>query len=161
LTHLGEMACAQGNRQESAAFLSESLALAREHGDAWVTSWILFDLGYLALSQGEHDRAWGHLQESLRLQRDVGDVLIASLCLDGLGWIAVAQEKFEQAARLLAAAEGVRGRVGGQLWPQYEPDHERAVGATRAALGDARFTAVCQEVRALSMEQAFAEALLS
>ncbi|HEV2456851.1 MAG TPA: hypothetical protein VGS80_00680, partial [Ktedonobacterales bacterium] len=65
----------------------------------------------------------------------------------------------ERAARLLGAAATLRERVGVLRKRWWGGDMERAAARTRAALGEERWAAAYATGRALTLEEAVAEAL--
>ena len=77
--------------------------------------------------------------------------------LEGLAHAEVATDP-ALAARLLGAAESLRGRLGAPHSPARRADHQRAVAAARVALGDAAYAATHSEGAALTLEQALASA---
>jgi hypothetical protein len=64
-----------------------------------------------------------------------------------------------RAARLLGAAEALRTVIGVQRPPAARPAYTRDVASARALLDDATFAAAWAAGRALTLEQAIAEAL--
>jgi hypothetical protein len=79
-------------------------------------------------------------------------------CLEGLAAVASGEEQAEQAARLFGAAEALRESMGTPLPPVYRACHERHVAAARRACGAAAFAAAWAVGRALSLDEAVAEA---
>src|SRR5207245_4493733 len=82
-----------------------------------------------------------------------------AVCLEGFGAIALTQKQPERAARLLAAAAALREAGGHIPWPAERSALEHSLAAARAALDDPTFTAAWEVGRAMSREQAVAEAL--
>jgi AMMECR1 domain-containing protein len=64
-----------------------------------------------------------------------------------------------RAARLLGAAEALRGAIGLFRTPRDEEANARLIATVRAALGEERFAASWEEGRAMSLEQAIEYAL--
>ncbi|HEY7494801.1 MAG TPA: hypothetical protein VIH59_27335, partial [Candidatus Tectomicrobia bacterium] len=62
-------------------------------------------------------------------------------CLESLAEIAVAQQHLHQAARLLGAAEALRGDLGAPLAPREQARVARHVATVRTGLGAAAFGA--------------------
>ena len=65
----------------------------------------------------------------------------------------------EHAARLLGAAAALREALGIPVPASEREDHDRAVAATRTALGETAFAAAWAAGRALPVEEAVNEAL--
>src|SRR5262245_65430993 len=79
--------------------------------------------------------------------------------LEGLAGVAVTQGLAEQGARLFGASEALRESMGWPLPPVSRADYERDVAAARAQLDEAAFAEEWAAGRALTLEQAIAEAL--
>jgi hypothetical protein len=67
----------------------------------------------------------------------------------------------ERAARLLGAAAALRERVGAPLRPRRRAHVERAAAPARAVLGEERWAAAFAAGRAMTQQEAIAEALES
>jgi hypothetical protein len=78
-----------------------------------------------------------------------------------LAAVAVAQAQRERAARLFGTAEELRAAMGALLPPAERAEHDRAAAAIRTALGAAAFAAAWAEGRAMSLDEAVADALES
>jgi non-specific serine/threonine protein kinase len=65
----------------------------------------------------------------------------------------------ERAARLAGAAAAEQETVGGLHHPTHRTRHERHLAAPRDSLGEQAFAAAWSEGRAMSLDQAVAEAL--
>jgi tetratricopeptide (TPR) repeat protein len=115
--------------------------------------------GHVAHDQGDQERALALYAESLTLYKRVGDRVGIAACLEGLSCVAFAQGQMERATRLSGAAAALRDEIGAPLPPADRPAYERAVAALHTALGDDAFEAYWEAGRALSLEQAIAEAL--
>jgi non-specific serine/threonine protein kinase len=64
-----------------------------------------------------------------------------------------------RAARLFGAAEALRERVGAAPHPPWRAEHERWMATAWVELGEEAFAAAWAEGRALSLDQAIADAL--
>lgn len=78
-------------------------------------------------------------------------------CLAGLAGVAGMQGQPERAARILGTVEAL-AELGAQTTTPYPIELERYVALTRAQLDEATFAAAWEAGRALSLEQAIAEA---
>ena len=148
-----------GGHERARSCLEEGLKLSLELDDRFGTAFQVAALGRLASSQGDHARAAPLLRQALILWRDLGDLRDVGVGLDGLALAAAAQGQLGRAARLFGAATAVRERPGLTANPIWEDDHARAVDATRASLGEARFVAAWEEGRGLPLERAIEMAL--
>ena len=80
-------------------------------------------------------------------------------CLEGLATIAASAGETERAARLFGAAETYRESLGTSLTTAgYRDEYEASLAATRAALGETRYTTAWADGRRFSLEEALAEA---
>jgi hypothetical protein len=87
--------------------------------------------------------------------------------LHGLAGIAAATGHPDKGARLLGAAEGIVSSVGAPVYPRDRPVHEQALAALTVTLGPEQLAAARKAGRALTIQdaiaeaQAFAEAVIS
>jgi hypothetical protein len=142
------------------ALFEEALEMQREAEDRWGISISLGYLGLLAAEHGEPARAAAALRESLQLRWSAGVWEDVAASLADLAVLAAAIELAEQAARLFGAAAAMREETGRLLIPQL-PERgafERAEARACTALGADAFAAAEAAGRALSHEQAIAEA---
>ena len=68
-------------------------------------------------------------------------------------------EQWSSAARLLSAATALYGSLGIEQFPDHRGEHDHAVAAARAGLGDEAFTAAWDAGQVLAPEHAVTEAL--
>ncbi len=159
LGDLGWVARHQGEYGEARALDEESLAIARELGNKLGTAHSLYELGMVAHAQADFGTARAHLEERLAICRELSHRHGVVENLEGLAAVAIAQAQPARAARLFGAAEGLREAMGAPLPPADRAEHERSVAAVRAALGEDAFAVAWAEGRAMSLEQAVANAL--
>jgi predicted ATPase/DNA-binding SARP family transcriptional activator len=156
---LGNVLRMQGDDAQAAAHLVKSTALFRELGHRAAAASSLNTLGYVA----EHQRDWpamaAHFTENLALGNELGDKQIIAESLIGLAGALAAQGQPQGAARLFGAAEALYDIIGQIMDPVYRTDYDRNVTAARTQLGEAAWEAAYAEGRAMSLEQAIAEAL--
>ena len=113
----------------------------------------------MARRRGEVAEAEALQREALALYQELGDQRGCARGLEELASTAGVAGQGERAARLLGAAAAVRETIGAPQPPQEQTDVEQAVAAARAALGEEAWAAAYAAGRALSLEQAIAEAL--
>jgi predicted ATPase len=159
LHNLGAVASSQADYARAAALHEESLALTRELGDSYGIAILLNNLGNVAGWQGDHERAIALLREALLRSRDLGARELMAEALEGLAWVAAAGRQAQRAARFGGAAEALREALGVPLLPEQQADHDQAVQAMRAMLGEGDFAAAWAEGRALPLEAAIGLAL--
>jgi non-specific serine/threonine protein kinase len=159
LHNLGDVAQALGEYGRAGALVEEALALFRALGDQRAIAGSLGNLGRVVFRQGEYGRAAALQAEGLLLSRDLGARHLQTLGLEGLAWVAAARGQALRAAWLGGAAAELRGALGTPLPTAARADHDQAVLAMRAALGEQAFAAAWAEGRSLSLEEAIACAL--
>ena len=147
------------NQLEAERWFTAALEWARTIGADLVAAIALEALGTCAREQGDQRRAAQLFAESLVLVRDSRDPAILVNDLKSLGAVAAATGQAEQAARLFGAAEALRDFHGITLPPAERPRLERAIAPARAQLPEPSFAAAWAAGRALTVDQAIAEAL--
>ena len=159
LRRLGEIAGRRGDRDGAAAWHEAAFAIWRQLDHPWGIPDALRTLADDALTRGDVDTARVRYQASLVRWRDLRERLHMSGCFAGLARVALAAGQTEAAARLFGVVGALDAAMG------YAPPRElhaaiaAATAATRAAVGTAAFDAAWEEGRALSLDQAVAEAL--
>jgi predicted ATPase/transcriptional regulator with XRE-family HTH domain/Tfp pilus assembly protein PilF len=116
-------------------------------------------LGACALGLGQIAESARWLVQGLVLSKKVGEPSRIAWCLASLGSAAALDEKPERAARLWGAAEALRTTIGCRPAPGARATYERAISMARAQLGEKAFAMAWEQGRALTVEQALAEAL--
>jgi tetratricopeptide (TPR) repeat protein len=141
------------------AHYAESLRLFRELGEKRNSAWMLTRLGHLALHQRDNQDATLSFKEAMALYRELEDLFGVMRCLVGLAGVAEARRRPDRAARLFGAAEVVSEATNLKMDYIERAEYDCAVAAVRAELDEATFAAMWAAGRALSLEQAIAEAL--
>lgn len=147
-----------GNEAAALPLYEEATALAREVGDIDAAAVTLQNIGraLLALNQGE--RARGYLLESLDAAAEIGATRTLLYVIDACVALADERREWERAARFLAAANVETERLGIRRTPGDDQLIGPPAAHARAALGDAAFTEATAAARALSLDEAVAEA---
>ena len=156
---LGNARRKSGYLEEATSALEEALTLFRGVGGAWGESNILMNLARIARVQDHLARAVGLYANALTVRHDAGVLADAFDDLVGIAEIAHAMGSWEPAARLLGAEESYRAVFGSVGWGVTPMLRDRTHQALREQLGDERFARAWDAGRALSTEQAMAEAL--
>jgi predicted ATPase/DNA-binding XRE family transcriptional regulator len=159
LAGLGRVAQVRGDGGRATALLTEGLALHAERGAVDGVGEAQYGLGLAARDQGDAARAADWLRRSLAVRWETDDRPGIATCLEGLATVAAGGGRPARAARLLGAAEALRRAIGSPMPLVELPACEAAVRAARAALGEAAVAAAWAEGRALTLEEAVAEAL--
>jgi predicted ATPase/DNA-binding NarL/FixJ family response regulator len=160
---LGWVAGLQGDDAAALAYLEQALAISRRFVITWTAVETLNLMGEVFERQGKLDQAGEHYAEGLALAYEMGDKAATAYILRHLGTLAYVQDQVERAARLFAAADAMRTVPGEYALHTRanRTEHERAVAAVRARLGEKRFAACQAEGQAKGLEQAIAYALAS
>jgi predicted ATPase/DNA-binding SARP family transcriptional activator len=157
--NLGIVALAKGEYERASALLEECLAIHREQGNRQPMPDPLNKLGTVALRQGDYEAARARFEESLTICHEVGDKPRLAQTLEGLASLAGTRSRPARAARLFGAAATLRETIGAPVHPAHRPALEQRVTETRAILGEEAFTAGWAAGRALTLDEAVAEAL--
>lgn len=159
LNRLGLVAAYTRDFQRAASYYEESLALFRELAAKYNIGIVLNNLGDLALRQGDPEPARALLEQSMALLREARAKPVMLVTLLNLGYVEVHEGEYERAARVFGAWEALSEAIHASPLPCDRADHERAVSAVRAVLGETSSRRLWSEGRAMAMEQAIQEAL--
>ncbi|HWQ15784.1 MAG TPA: tetratricopeptide repeat protein [Roseiflexaceae bacterium] len=159
LRNLGRLAFAQQDTFRARLLLEQSVSWFRDEGNEWGLVVALHELGAAILAHGEVARAKALLREALGLQQKFGSRMRVAESLERCARLALVEGRPERAACLLGAADTLRDTIGAPRPPVSRADHARDVAAAQGALGEAAFAAAWETGRALTPEQAVAEAL--
>jgi predicted ATPase/DNA-binding CsgD family transcriptional regulator len=155
---LGMLAHWQGDERRAVAQLGESVAGFRELDDPWGVGLALSCLALVTGDCGDHEQAAAMHVESLGRLRQVGSKEILVDAVARIATLAVATGRATAAARLLGAAEALGQALGYALERPEQARYARAADEARADLGDERLAAAWAAGRALSLDEAIAEA---
>jgi tetratricopeptide (TPR) repeat protein len=145
LNNLALAAYLEGDLTYASALVNESVSLFRNQKADGSLAEVLITQGQIARAQGELAAAYGALTEALRLAWIVGPRLLVPAALEGLSNVVVAQGDVELAARLLAAAAGLRMQMGLPVRPVDQPDLDQALATARSTLGADAFAALWEQ----------------
>jgi predicted ATPase/class 3 adenylate cyclase len=158
LFRLGRVVYRQGDPARAEALLEESLALNRDVRDQRGSAYALLSLGQVVHARGDTERAAVLGRETLRLGRDLGERRIVAQALELLAQVGHARGDDRRAARLLGAAEALRDSIGAPVPPADRPEYDQTLAAVRRELDETAFRAAWAQGRAMSLEEAMAEA---
>ena len=159
LNNLGDVVVAQNDPLAAQGHYEAALAIWRERRDDWGIGIAILNLGHLALRSGDAPRAGGLYGEGLAMSVELGDQARVADYLNAIGRLAAARGQWSSAARLLSAATALYHALGIEQFPDHRGEHEQAVAAARAGLGDEAFTTAWEAGQVLEPEDAVAEAL--
>src|SRR5262249_16545620 len=141
----------------------ESLAFARRSDADYVAGYALAGLADVARQRGDLTTAEGLGREKLQVWRRLGVRGYVATGLENLAFPAPGGGGAGGAGaggRRLGRGAALRERVGEVLRRrQWQADMERGRALARATLGEERWTVAFAEGRALSLDEAIAEAL--
>jgi hypothetical protein len=129
----------------------------RELGYKDNVAWNLYFLAIVAQHQGDYERARRLLGESLGLFQELESRLGIACFLEGMAEVVGSEEQPARVARLFGAATPLRGDIPPTLDERIA--YDRLLAAARAQLGEEAFAAAWAAGRAMTPEQAIAEAL--
>ncbi len=159
LSTLGTVARHRGDVSGALAAYDEALGIATRAGDQTRVAYVTWALAAVASQQGDHDRAATLHTRALILSREIEYRMIAAACLEGLADVAVSRGRLARAARLLGAAAAHREALGLRMLPADCAAHEARIASLRAAWGSGRCDRAVAAGRAMTLEQAAANAL--
>jgi predicted ATPase len=157
---LGWLDTGRGDFTEEHLF-ERAYALARHVDNEIATAHAATNLSELHLGLGRSDAARSALDVALTAYAAVRLYDGLSYGLEAAGGIASSEGRFEDAARLLGAADGLRAEVGVPIWGPRLTRFEGLIASTRAALGDDSFDATWAEGHALDYESALEHARIT
>lgn len=156
---LGQVARNEGDLDRCEELTKEGLVLADEFGEPRVIGWGKLSLGLVELGRGRPAEAREHLRRSATVFHEVGlrRGLVWSVLLIGVAEMNSGNP--EGAARLFAAADGLRGPRGAPVPAVEQAQYDEWIAALAGQLGADRLKAVWEEGAALEVDEAVALAL--
>ena len=158
LHNLGLAAYRRADLVRARALCEEGLTTLRHLGNASAIAEAQATLARVALAAGDVETARALLVDALATASTAGPRWLVASCLEGLAGVAASQGQAGRAAQLAGTAAALREKIGTPLPPFARPDLERAMTMARAVLGETAFAAAREAGRALSPEEAVAEA---
>ena len=159
LDSLGAVARLAGDLDAARAYHEESLPLWEALGDAGGSLMSLGNLAGVALEQGHTEEAAALLGRCLRILVPLGDQDSLICIVEWVAELAARRGRAERAARLWAAANAIRLRVGVPPSPTEKARLQEDQDKVRSCLGTAGWVAAWAAGRAMTTEEAIAEAL--
>jgi predicted ATPase/class 3 adenylate cyclase len=159
LNQLGYVAYDHGDCARAVLLLKEAVALSREAGHLEGTAMFLHSLGEVVVAAGDVARAANYFQDSLALFQQLRHPMGIAWCLAGVARAAAAGGQAERAARLFGAVATLREVLDAPVVVGEAAEHERGMAMVQDVLGSEAITAALRAGRALTLDEAIAEAL--
>jgi predicted ATPase/class 3 adenylate cyclase len=160
LNNLAEVARRQGDEEHAENLYEESQKLAEEVGDKLSTAIAMENRADLARSRDDHRSAGSLYRQAFAVYQVAFDWEGIVACIGGLAEIAVATGQPESAVRLFGAAAAMRD-AHGLLSDSASDGHDSSdssLAIARTSLGQEAFTSLWERGRAMSLDEASAEA---
>ena len=157
LTSLALYASMVGQHDRSTACYEEIFELATPLGESLHRSNALLALGLDAWRRGDPVRAVELQRCGLEIKLGLDDQLSTAVGLESLAWGVGALGQHKRAANLLGTAEVLWDSTGNSLatlLPDLVCDHDKAVAAARAALGDQGYAAAFRRGKQMPLAEA-------
>ena len=154
LLHLGMVALSRGDSESARPLLEESLAISRGLSDRRTIAKATYFLGDAALGGLQHAAARTLYEDSLILSVELGDRWVSAISLEGLARVAVGTARPDAAARLLGAADAIRGATGATRSAYWRVLHERLLDELHAELDEDAYGSAWAAGHELTPEQA-------
>jgi tetratricopeptide (TPR) repeat protein len=160
LVFRGGIHLSRGEYERAEGYFERGLQLARRSGNPLSIWVVLYHMALAAQGKGDYGRARGYYLELLALGEHMGDKPLVGFAIMGLAECSAALGQSERAARLYGAADAVFASVGMSFHPlrASRSFQEHFQNLARQQLGDAIFEAARTAGRAMSFDQAVAEA---
>jgi DNA-binding CsgD family transcriptional regulator len=162
---VGSMVAMQRIWNTESALADGDLAVARGWADeaisttaGWYLMWALTMRARVAIAAGEPGQVERDAREALALAAQIKAHLGIPDILECLAVVAGEDGSHRESARLFAAAQAIRQRIGAVRYKIYDAAYEASVAALRDAMGDKEFDNAWAEGSALSVEEAIAYA---
>jgi predicted ATPase/DNA-binding SARP family transcriptional activator len=158
LLNLGASSLYRDEHERASELCAEALDVSGEIGFKEGIAWALNLVGLVAKREVDEGRASFCLTRSLAGHAELGDRWRAASVLETLAGLATDQGHHARAARLFGAAESLREAIGAPVPLCERPGYERHIAVLRAALDDDACARAWGEGRAMTVEEAGAEA---
>ena len=153
---LGDVAWADGDREQALALMLRSAELAEETGFAWGQAGALLGLAEWGTKMDRLDDAERWARRSATIARSIEGRALLVEALAMLAAVAMSRGDVARAGLLWGAVEGEEARSPLGVWEKFRDDF-----AARVVSPDERFSAAREEGRKLSLDEAVERALAS
>jgi DNA-binding CsgD family transcriptional regulator len=151
---LAEIALARGDLTAARRWADDSVSMMK----GWHLAKALTTRARVAIAQGELEQAERDVQQALTFAGDFDAHQITPNALESLADLAAKLGNHREAARLFAAADALRQRMGSVRFKIWQDDYDASLAGLRNAMGEGDFESAWAEGAALSTAEAIAYA---
>ncbi|MEJ7787125.1 MAG: tetratricopeptide repeat protein [Solirubrobacteraceae bacterium] len=160
LQGMAEVAMEDGDRALACRLFEEAIEGARAVGDVSGAAAALFGLGVLARAEGKAKRAAVLHSEALGLRRQIAIRPAIGASLEALAGLAADATRYEQAARLMGAAQNALEENGYARAPWESARYDNDLALAREGLSDEAFATAYAQGACMSLDDAAAQATI-
>ena len=153
LAMLGWVALARRDYKQARVVIGQGLELSRRAGDARGIFYGTGNLGHVAARQGHFDEALQLFREALLIGRQQ-DLQSEADTLQEVAAVAAAQRRYEEAAVLLGAAEGLREGIEAEQEEVAQALREETLSILRGNLEEDHCAGAEERGRRMTLDQA-------
>jgi DNA-binding CsgD family transcriptional regulator len=151
---LAEIALARGDLTAARRWADDSVSMMT----GWHLARALATRARVAIAQGELERAERDVQQALTFAGDFDAHQVTPDALESSADLAAKVGNHRESARLFAAADALRQRMGSVRFKIWQRDYDASLAGLRNAMGEEDFESAWAEGAALSTEEAIAYA---
>ena len=164
LSMLGDLARSDGDDKAARPRLEEALRVCRQVGDKYATSVIVINLAAAEYGMRDFAAAETHFAEGLQMALECGDSvagnrIAVTYALDGFAALATRGDEPETAAKLAAAAEGLRESMNHNIEATERHFRDAYMARLHSLLPNEKFLENYSAGRRLKLEESVALAL--
>jgi tetratricopeptide (TPR) repeat protein len=159
LSALSAVALNRGDTVEARRLIIEALNTLERYDDPWAIAISRTLLGHVELDAGHMQQAQMLFAEAAATFLEMGNLLYLPWALDGMAEVAAARGEWELAGQFYGVREATHLGMTGSLVPLTQSATQRAMAATREALGEDRFAAAKARGRECPIDSMIGEAL--
>jgi len=153
LNNLGAIAQLEEDHERAISLYEESAELFRELSDKEGIARSLMNLGSVMREVNELDRAGELLRDSMRLWLELGDAWDMTDAIEDLAGVQCERGRWEVAATLFGAADGLRKGIGAERNVSDQAAYESRVEAIRGALAAESLAGAWEEGARMSVAE--------
>jgi tetratricopeptide (TPR) repeat protein len=153
------LALMQGQYEEAAAMLEETVNLAEELGNRMGYSWTRVNLGYIALRAGNLTKARAIFVEIAQNFQEDSSTIGVIFALEGLAQLSVAVGKPELAACLIGWADATREKIINPRPLLEQANIDQSIAACLGMMDESAFADAYDAGKMMTLDEAVAQAL--